>query len=53
MTDFTKEFVSAEPRHFKFKIGNILASSLAGFVAGAAFSGIVLGLLIIYLLQNR
>lgn len=35
------EFVSREPKEFRFKIGRYLASSLSGFVAGAIFASIV------------
>ncbi len=36
-----KEFVSQESRKFKFKIGNHIASSLSGFVAGVIFASII------------
>jgi len=38
-----RDFVSWEPREFKFKIGKTLASSLSGFVAGVIFASIIWG----------
>jgi hypothetical protein len=35
------EFVSDEKRDYKFKLGRMIASSLAGFVAGAIVASIV------------
>ena len=35
-----KQFVCEEHRKFKFKVGNILASGLSGFIAGAVFATI-------------
>jgi len=34
------DFISNEQRDYKFKIGTILASSLSGFIAGAAIASI-------------
>ncbi len=41
MNKLIREFVSNENRDFTFKIGNTLASSLAGFIAGTIASIIV------------
>ena len=30
-----RDFVSYEPREYKFRIGTVVASSLSGFIAGA------------------
>ncbi len=40
-----RDFVSYEPREFKFKIGTTIASSLSGFVAGVIFTTIVLAVI--------
>ncbi len=37
-----RDFVSEEERDFSFKIGQTLASSLAGFVVGAIVATIIL-----------
>ncbi len=37
-----RDFISSEKREFKFKIGKLLASSLAGFLAGAVVATIIL-----------
>ncbi len=39
-----QEFVSQEPKEFKYKIGKSLATSLAGFVFGFAAGVIAVGL---------
>jgi len=39
---FLRDFISDEKRVFKFQIGKIIASSLAGFVIGAISATIVL-----------
>ncbi len=36
-----RDFISEENRKFKFKIGSVIASSLAGFIAGAIVASIV------------
>ena len=41
MNEFSREFVSKEPRTFKFKLGGTLASALAGFVAGVVLTSII------------
>jgi len=38
--NFFKEFVCEEHKKFKVKVGNVLASSLSGFIAGAVFATI-------------
>ncbi len=37
-----RDFVSEERRTFKFQIGQVMASSLAGFVIGAVVATIIL-----------
>jgi len=37
----TKDFVSEEPRQYHFKMGQVIASSLSGVVAGAAIASII------------
>ena len=39
--DVLRDFVSEENRKFKFKIGSVIASSLAGFVAGLIVASII------------
>ena len=39
---FLRDFISDEKRVFRFQIGKIIASSLAGFVVGAISATIVL-----------
>ena len=41
MDPVSKDFVSEDPRKFHFRIGRLLASSLAGFVAGVIVASIV------------
>jgi len=41
MYKYLKDFVSGEERHFQFKIGNMLASSLSGFIAGIIVASIL------------
>jgi len=41
MIDLSRDFISSEPRTFKFKIGHRLASSLSGFIAGLIVASIV------------
>ena len=38
---FFRDFVSDEKRVFKFQIGKVMASSLAGFVVGAIVATII------------
>ena len=35
------DFISHEQRSFKFKLGNLLASSLSGFIAGVVFASMI------------
>lgn len=44
------DFVSHEQRSFKFKLGNLLASSLSEFIAGVIFASII-WLLAIYVFK--
>jgi hypothetical protein len=39
--EIPRDFVSTEKREFKFKIGSVIASSLAGFVVGVIVASIV------------
>ena len=39
---FLRDFISNEKRVFRFQVGKIIASSLAGFVVGAISATIVL-----------
>lgn len=36
----SRDFISDEQREFKFKIGETLASSLSGFIAGVIFTSL-------------
>jgi hypothetical protein len=49
MKNFLRDFISEENRQFKFKLGSLLASSLAGFVAGIAISVIFMRVALNYL----
>jgi len=44
-----KQFICDEHRKFKFKIGNILASGLSGFIAGVIFASIFWIMVILFL----
>jgi len=39
-----RDFISKEERKFRFKIGETLASSLTGFLAGIIFASIFWGM---------
>ena len=41
MMSILRDFISKEKRDFKFKMGNILASALTGFVVGAIVALII------------
>lgn len=41
MNTAAQDFISREPRTFRFKIGRLLASSLAGFIAGMVVASVV------------
>ncbi|MDO8443081.1 MAG: hypothetical protein Q7S81_02395 [bacterium] len=45
----TKQFICDEHRKFKFRIGNILASGLSGFIAGVVFASIFWVMVILFL----
>ena len=42
MNKLLRDFISEEKRVFRFQIGKVIASSLAGFVIGAIAATIVL-----------
>jgi hypothetical protein len=54
MNPITKDFISDEPRKFRFKVGKILASSLSGFIAGIIVASVIwiVGIWCVQLLQN-
>lgn len=39
--NLTRDFISEEPRRFRFKIGKYLASSLSGFIAGVIVGSMI------------
>jgi len=41
MNTVTRDFISEEPRKFRFKMGRYLASSLSGFVVGIIVASIM------------
>lgn len=47
------DFISNEQRQYRFRIGTVLASSLAGFVAGIIFGGMAVWLVFWALSQSR
>ena len=49
MIKFLKEFICEEHRKFKFRVGNILASGLSGFIAGAIFASIFWVMVMLFL----
>ncbi|MBI4119740.1 MAG: hypothetical protein HY456_02760 [Parcubacteria group bacterium] len=51
MNAFFRDFISEETRRFKFKIGELLASSLSGFIAGVIFASII-WVFIVYFLRS-
>ncbi len=48
MKKIKNDFVSQEPREYRFKMGKLLASSLSGFIAGAVLASIFWILLFLY-----
>lgn len=44
------EFVSQDPRKYRFKLGTHVATSLSGFIAGAVVSSIIWGIIVYFLL---
>lgn len=53
MAKILREFVSDEKRSYKFRLGRTIASSLAGFVAGAIAASIVWYIAFAYIIANR
>lgn len=51
MNEITRDFVSQEPRKFRYKVGHYLASSLSGFVVGVIVASIVWSIGIWYFKQ--
>ena len=49
MHRLTRDFVSEERRTFQYKLGEVMASALTGFVVGVAASSIVWMLAIYYI----
>ncbi len=41
MTTLQEDFISKENRKFKWKIGNLIASSLSGFIVGIIITVII------------
>jgi len=41
MDKIARDFVSQESRDFKFQVGRLIASALAGFVAGVVGASII------------
>lgn len=41
MTKFTRDFISEEKREYKVRFGQLIASSLSGFVCGAIVATII------------
>ncbi len=41
MNKLIREFISDEHREYKFKFGQLLASSLSGFITGAIVASLV------------
>ena len=48
MNKILRDFISEEHREFKIKIGKLLASSLAGFVAGVIVTSIFLAVILFF-----
>lgn len=46
--NISRDFVSKEQREYRFKIGSLVASSLAGFLAGAVVVSIIWAIVIYY-----
>jgi hypothetical protein len=53
MAKILSDFVSRENRNYKFKLGRTLASSLAGFVAGAIAASIVWYIAFTYIITTK
>ena len=41
MNKITRDFILEERRQYKFKLGQVVASSLTGFIAGAIAASII------------
>ena len=41
MNNLIREFISDEKRDYRFKLGDLIASSLSGFITGAVVASIV------------
>ncbi len=46
---FLRDFISNEKREYRYKLGTLIASALAGFVAGFIFAAITIGVAIYYI----
>jgi hypothetical protein len=51
MAKILREFVSDEKRNYKFRLGRTIASSLAGFIAGAIVASIIWYVALIYIVN--
>jgi len=51
MNKITRDFVSEEKREYRFKIGQLLASALSGFLAGVIVASIVWMIALQYLMN--
>ncbi len=50
MKELIRDFISEEKRRFKFRIGDVHASALSGFIAGVISATIILAT-IVYIFQ--
>ncbi|MGE5297877.1 MAG: hypothetical protein ACM3KM_01815 [Acidobacteriaceae bacterium] len=41
MHKIARDFISEETRHFEFKVGEVLASALSGFIVGVIVSSVI------------
>ncbi len=46
---FLRDFISNEKREYRYKLGTLVASALAGFVGGFIFASIAIGIAIYYI----
>ncbi|MCK4805777.1 MAG: hypothetical protein KAS91_01155 [Candidatus Pacebacteria bacterium] len=49
LQNLSRDFISEEQRDFKFRIGETLASSLSGFIAGIIFTSVFLIIMFFFL----
>jgi len=49
MKKFIRDFISEENREYKFKLGHLVASSLAGFACGVVVASIIWAVAVAYL----